>query len=432
METAEIKRRWLTFFGERGHTVVPSASLLLDDPNLLFVNAGMVPFKPYLLGQETPPYRRATSVQKCVRTLDIEEVGKTTRHGTFFQMNGNFSFGDYFKEGAIELAWELVTGSQADGFFGFDPATVWVTVSRATTRPPGSWRKVAGLPDERIQRPRPGRQLLAHGRPRPGRPVQRDLHRPRAGARRRRRTGRGRGPVPGDLEPRVHAGGPRRGPQQGRLRRARPAAPAEHRHRHGPRAGRLPAAGRRQPLRDRRGLPGPRARRRAGRQALRPRRRPARRRRRAAAGRRRPRAQRPDADQRRRQPRQRGPRLRAAPPAAPHGPLDAAAGRRRAGAARAAADQPRRDGAVVPRAGHRLRPDLVAGVRRGGDLPADPAGRHHDPGHGGPHRSRARAARRCPATGPSSCTTPTASRSTSPSRWPPSRASRSTAPASAG
>ena len=82
METAEIKRRWLQFFGERGHTVVPSASLLLDDPNLLFVNAGMVPFKPYLLGQQTPPYLRATSVQKCLRTLDIEEVGKTTRHGT--------------------------------------------------------------------------------------------------------------------------------------------------------------------------------------------------------------------------------------------------------------------------------------------------------------------------------------------------------------
>jgi alanyl-tRNA synthetase len=152
METAEIRRRWLAFFESKGHTVVPSAPLLYDDPNLLFVNAGMVPFKPYFLGQATPPYRRATSVQKCVRTLDIDEVGKTTRHGTFFQMNGNFSFGDYFKEGAISYAWELVTGSQQDGCLGFDPDSIWVTVLDGDDEAADLWRRIAGLPEERIQR----------------------------------------------------------------------------------------------------------------------------------------------------------------------------------------------------------------------------------------------------------------------------------------
>ena len=152
METAEIRRRWLRFFSTRGHTVVPSAPLLYDDPNLLFVNAGMVPFKPFFLGLETPPYRRATSVQKCVRTLDIDEVGKTTRHATFFQMNGNFSFGDYFKEGAIELAWELVTRPQADGGYGFDESRLWVSVYHEDEESVALWKRIAGLPDERIVR----------------------------------------------------------------------------------------------------------------------------------------------------------------------------------------------------------------------------------------------------------------------------------------
>lgn len=151
MQTAEIRRRFLDFFAARGHTIVPSASLVYNDPTLLFVNAGMVPFKPYFIGAEEPPYSRAASVQKCVRTLDIEEVGKTTRHGTFFQMNGNFSFGDYFKQGAIEYAWELVTGSQADGCFGFDPDRIWVTVYYDDDEGAQLWRAV-GVPDARIQR----------------------------------------------------------------------------------------------------------------------------------------------------------------------------------------------------------------------------------------------------------------------------------------
>ncbi|MCW2829982.1 MAG: alanine--tRNA ligase, partial [Aeromicrobium sp.] len=141
----------LDHFEKAGHTVVPSAPLLFDDPNLLFVNAGMVPFKPYFLGQETPPWNTATSVQKCVRTLDIEEVGKTTRHGTFFQMNGNFSFGDYFKEGAIAHAWSLITGSVDDGGLGIDPDTIWVTVLHTDQESREIWKRVAGLPDERIQ-----------------------------------------------------------------------------------------------------------------------------------------------------------------------------------------------------------------------------------------------------------------------------------------
>lgn len=151
MQTAEIQRRWLTFFGDRGHTVVPSASLVTDDPALLFTVAGMVPFIPYFTGVVPAPFPRATSVQKCIRTLDIEEVGKTTRHGTFFQMNGNFSFGDYFKEQAIAYAWELLTTSQSDGGLGFAEKDLWVTVYQDDDEAFGYW-KALGLPDERIQR----------------------------------------------------------------------------------------------------------------------------------------------------------------------------------------------------------------------------------------------------------------------------------------
>lgn len=157
MESAEIRSRWLRFFesdNRQGltHTVVPSASLIADDPNLLLVNAGMVPFKPYFLGEITPPYKRATSVQKCVRTLDIDEVGKTTRHASFFQMCGNFSFGDYFKEGAIALAWELLTRPVADGGYGFPEEKLWVTVYLDDDEAADIWHKQIGVPKERIQR----------------------------------------------------------------------------------------------------------------------------------------------------------------------------------------------------------------------------------------------------------------------------------------
>ncbi|MFC9963303.1 alanine--tRNA ligase [Nocardia ignorata] len=151
MQTHEIRRRFLDHFVRAGHTEVPSASLILADPNLLFVNAGMVQFKPYFLGQEAAPYARATSVQKCVRTGDIDEVGVTTRHNTFFQMAGNFSFGDYFKEGAITLAWELISKSQEDGGFGFDPERIWVTAYESDPEAAEIWERVAGIPKERIQ-----------------------------------------------------------------------------------------------------------------------------------------------------------------------------------------------------------------------------------------------------------------------------------------
>ena len=152
MRTAEIRRRWLDFFESKGHTVVPSASLISQDPSLLFTVAGMVPFIPYMSGAVPAPFTRATSVQKCVRTLDIEEVGKTTRHGTFFQMNGNFSFGDYFKKEAIGFAWEFLTKPQAEGGLGFDPQLLWVTVYQDDDESIAYWRELADIPMERIQR----------------------------------------------------------------------------------------------------------------------------------------------------------------------------------------------------------------------------------------------------------------------------------------
>ncbi|MDZ4044519.1 MAG: alanine--tRNA ligase, partial [Rhodoglobus sp.] len=170
MYTADIQNRWLTFFGDRGHTVVPSASLVSDDPTLLFTVAGMVPFVPYLTGLVPAPYPRATSVQKCIRTNDIEEVGKTPRHGTFFQMNGNFSFGDYFKEGAITYAWELLTSEESKGGLGFDEKDLWVTVYKDDDEAIDLWKRVAGLRDDRIQRLDKDTNYWSTGQPGPAGP----------------------------------------------------------------------------------------------------------------------------------------------------------------------------------------------------------------------------------------------------------------------
>jgi alanyl-tRNA synthetase len=152
VKTADIRARFLGHFERNGHIVVPSVPLPFEDPNLLFVNAGMVQFVPYFVGQQTPPWLRATSIQKCIRTLDIDEVGKTTRHGTFFQMNGNFSFGDYFKDGAIQLAWELSTNPIEDGGFGLDPERIWPTIYLDDDEAYDIWHKVIGVPVERIVR----------------------------------------------------------------------------------------------------------------------------------------------------------------------------------------------------------------------------------------------------------------------------------------
>jgi len=142
-----LRDAFTRFFVDRGHTAVPSASLIPHDPTVLFTIAGMVPFKPFFLGDEVPPWRRATSVQKCFRTVDIDIVGTTLRHCTFFEMLGNFSFGDYFKADAIPFAWELVTE-----VLGIDGERLWVTVYETDDEAEAIWRDAVGVRPERIQR----------------------------------------------------------------------------------------------------------------------------------------------------------------------------------------------------------------------------------------------------------------------------------------
>ena len=144
---AEIRAAFLTFFEQRGHRPMASASLIPDDPTVLLTIAGMLPFKPVFLGQQERPAPRATSSQKCIRTNDIENVGRTARHHTFFEMLGNFSFGDYFKEQAIQWAWELSTG-----VFGLSPANLVVSVFREDDEAEAIWREVVGVNPKRIIR----------------------------------------------------------------------------------------------------------------------------------------------------------------------------------------------------------------------------------------------------------------------------------------
>ncbi|MFB4348777.1 alanine--tRNA ligase [Microbacterium sp. CR_7] len=170
MNTAEIAQRYLDYFEKNDHLIVPSSSLVSDDPSLLFTVAGMVPMIPYLTGVVPAPHPRIADLQKCIRTNDIEEVGRTARHGTFFQMLGNWSFGDYFKEGAIRYAWELLTSSESDGGLGFDEKDLWVTVHETDDEAESIWRDIIGLKPERIQRLGRADNYWNTGQPGPGGP----------------------------------------------------------------------------------------------------------------------------------------------------------------------------------------------------------------------------------------------------------------------
>ena len=145
MDSGSIRDRFFAFFREREHTRVPSSSLVPNDPSLLLTNAGMNQFKPYFLGEQTPPFIRAMSIQKCFRTTDIDEVGKTTRHLTFFEMLGNFSFGEYYKEKACPWAWDLVTEG-----YGLDPERLWVTIYPTDDEARQIWADSVGVRPERI------------------------------------------------------------------------------------------------------------------------------------------------------------------------------------------------------------------------------------------------------------------------------------------
>ena len=243
----QVRSTFLEFFAKNGHEVVPSSPLVpRNDPTLMFTSAGMVQFKNVFTGQEVRPYTRATTAQKCVRAggkhNDLDNVGYTNRHHTFFEMLGNFSFGDYFKELAIPLAWELVTKN-----FGLDPKHLLVTIYHDDEDAYRLWKKVTGFADDRIIRIATSDNFWSAGDTGPCGPCseifldqgRQDRGRP-AGQRRP-----GRRPLPRVLEPRVHA------VRAARARRSRGAAQALDRHRHGARAHDGHPAGRAVRLRDR-------------------------------------------------------------------------------------------------------------------------------------------------------------------------------------
>ena len=217
----DIRSTFLDYFKRNGHEVVASSPLVpRNDPTLMFTNAGMVQFKNVFTGLEKRPYTRAATAQKCVRAggkhNDLDNVGYTARHLTFFEMLGNFSFGDYFKERAIELAWNLITKE-----FGLPKDKLLVTDLPHRRRGGRLWKKIAGFSDDRIIRIADLGQFLGDGRHRPVRAVLGDLHRPRRAhlGRPSGQPGGGRRPLPRILEPRLHA--VRAGDEGGARRRCR-------------------------------------------------------------------------------------------------------------------------------------------------------------------------------------------------------------------
>lgn len=170
MRTAEIRQRWLDYFEKNGHQINPSVPLVSPDPSILFTIAGMVPFIPYIVGTEPAPYPRIASVQKCIRTNDIENVGRTARHGTFFQMCGNFSFGDYFKEGAIDLAWGLLTSPISEGGYGLDSDRIWVTVWEKDDVSYDAWTKTIGMDPKHVVKLKREESFWSTGQPGPAGP----------------------------------------------------------------------------------------------------------------------------------------------------------------------------------------------------------------------------------------------------------------------
>ena len=227
----EIRESFLSYFEQRDHKRLASASLVPAsyDPSVLLTTAGMHPLKPYFQGLETPPHHRLTSCQKCFRTPDIDVVGTTTRHLTFFEMLGNFSLGDYFKEGAAEFAWEMSLNG-----FGFDPERIWVTVFEGDEElglgpdeeAIAVWEKI-GVPRERIVLCPRSENFWQAGETGPVRPVLGALLRPRPGVGDRGRPARRRErALPGVLEPRLHAVQPGSGQTRSRRCPSRTSTPA--------------------------------------------------------------------------------------------------------------------------------------------------------------------------------------------------------------